>query len=448
MTSVVTNDWRKLSLDLLIDDILSGTSRYYIGLAKSTDSDGSTVEPNSIYAQSQARHTLQSVKRLSNAAFVVPTVQWQQGEVYEPYTDRNYDQTNFYVLNQFNEVFVCVEQGIDDLGNVQLTGIQEPVASLAGNTGVTFETSDGYKWRYLYKISNLSYAKYKSDTFMPVSLITDAASSIPEEAEQLQLQNLATDGEIIRIEIEDAGSGYVTAPTITVVGNGDSASFSATIDDSDGFITRIMVDSDGAGNFLHGSGYDYASITVSGNAVLRPVLAPKGGLNNDPTKTLKARSLIMQVDVQADENGTLIAQNDFKQVVVLKDPTEFGSTTPFTANTGNALKSMDVSASTGKLENDELISGSVSTAVGRVLYHDETNNVVYYYQTDALGFTPFQVGDVIEGLTNGKTANVDALNDPDIDPYSGEMLYINNLASEVARESSQSEDIRIIIQLG
>jgi hypothetical protein len=48
------------------------------------------------------------------------------------------------------------------------------------------------------------------------------------------------------------------------------------------------------------------------------------------------------------------------------------------------------------------------------------------------------------------------VNNPDIDKYSGEILYINNLGGEglgttttnITRDPNQTEDIRIVIQLG
>src|SRR6056300_867820 len=187
MSSVVTNDFRRSALELLKNDIENITSNYYAGLARSDDLAPAIVEANSLFSQNQVRQTLQSVKRLSNVSFVVPTVEWKQGETYEAYTDKNYDQTNFYVVNSDNEVFICIEQPVNEFGTVQVTGVQEPTSTLAGGVGVTFETSDGYKWRYVYKISNLAYAQFYSRGFMPVKTMTDV-SVIPEEADQYTLQ--------------------------------------------------------------------------------------------------------------------------------------------------------------------------------------------------------------------------------------------------------------------
>ena len=48
----------------------------------------------------------------------------------------------------------------------------------------------------------------------------------------------------------------------------------------------------------------------------------------------------------------------------------------------------------------------------------------------------------------GGTASIVNIVNPDVDAYSGDILYINTLASAVERSAEQTEDIRIVIQLG
>ena len=451
MSSVVTNDFRRSSLELLKNDIETGASNYYIGLARSDDSAPSIVEANSLFSQNQVRQTLQGIKKLVNVSFVIPTVEWRQGEIYNAYSDKDYDQERFYVVNSFNEVFVCVEQPVNEFGEVQITGIEEPTAALAGNTGITFETSDGYRWRYMYKISNLAYAQYHSRSFIPVKSMTDV-SIIPEEDEQYTLQLSAVDGEIIGIEFDSGGAGqFSTTPTITISGNGTDASFSVITGDSDQ-IVAIKVDSDGTGQLMHGSGYDYATATLSSGSVnIRPILAPNGGLNADPVKSLKAKALIAQVDIQGDENGALISQNDFSQVVIIKNPKVYGSDSDFILGVGNALKSFD-GVSAGGLplldDRDEIIYGDTSGARAKLFYQDDVNGKFYFFQDDETGYDEFTVGESVIGEISQNFFTTSAINDPDVDPFSGEILYINNLENRIDRSLTQSEDIRIVIQLG
>jgi hypothetical protein len=445
MTSVVTNDLRKRLLNLLKTDIASDVTNYYIGFAKA-DSAGAIIEPNSLYSQNQVRHTLQGVKRLANASFVIPTVEWAIGEIYEPWSDQDYDQTNFYVVNaDTNEVFICIAQGKDNQGDVVSTGIEAPTAAAASNIGRTFETSDGYQWRYMYKISNLDYATYRSNSFIPVKNVSEV-SFIPEENEQFDLQSNAIAGEIIRLEFDSAGNFPSGAPTITIDGNGDSASFYAVLDGDT--LIDIRVDSDGNGVALHGSGYDFASASLSyGDVSLRPVLAPKGGLNSNPIESLKSRSLMLQLDIQADENGTLLTDNDFRQVVLLDGLQKYDSDGAFQGNTGIAMRGWNITDFGLQLLQDEIIVGDTSGAVAKVFSHI-IGSKLYYYQDEETGFKSFQLNEFVEGETSAEIARITSVINPDIDAYSGEILYINNVTNAVPRSADQTEDIRIVIQLG
>lgn len=443
MTSVVTNDFRKVLLNFMRQDVASANSRYYVGLARS-DSDEIFSEENSLYAQRKLRHTLQSVKLLSDASFVIPTVEWTIGEIYEPWSDKDYNQTNFYVVNpDTNEVFICIDTAKNPEGVVQPVGTIPPTAALASNTGSTFITPDGYHWRYMYKISNIAYARYRSKSFIPVKEVTRSIG-IQEEDEQLNLQSNAVDGEILRMEF-DSGGSFSSTPTITIDGNGDSASFSVVMDGNQ--IAYIKVDSDGEGRLLHGSGYDYASASLSsGNVRLTPVIGPKGGLNHNPVEALKSRSLMLQVDIQEGENSTILAENDFRQIALFRGMRDLFTDSDLTANTGNAMKAWFTNNKSFQFQEDEIVQGDQSFAKAKVFWHNLSNGAVFYYQDEETGFKPFQLNEVIEGVTY--TARILSYSGPRVDAYSGEIMYINNITNSVERATGQSEDIRIVIQLG
>lgn len=447
MTSSITNNFRSVLLEKLKDEIENGTANYYIGIARGEN----YTEPSdisSIQYQSQIRSTLQSVKTTSNVSFVIPTVNWSSGTVYNAYDDNDFDQTNFYVVNSNREVFLCVEQAISDTG-VAIQSTTEPTSVLAGSDQITFSTADGYKWRYMYKVSNLAYTNFRTLTYTPVKKI-DAVSFIPEEIEQDQFQTNTVSGEIIGVAIDSAGTGYDSAGvTLTIEGNGTGASFSASI--YQGSIVRVQIDSDGLGSYSHGSGYDYASVKLSsGDAVLRPIIGPKEGTHADAVQTLKSKSLMIQTSFQADENSSILAKNDFRNVALIRNLAKYGSDSDFTANTGNALHSMDITVTVGSVfdeDNDEIISNTSGTASAKVFHHDTTNNILYYYQDNETGFAPFSATQTITGEISNTSATIDALNTPDVNAYSGEILYINNVDA-VDRADNQTEDIRIVIQLG
>jgi hypothetical protein len=440
MTSAVTNSLNRLLFDLLKEDIDSESPGYYVGLTRSeTFTDPASI--SSPRFQAQARHSLQSVKRIAGSSFVVPNVTWASGEIYNQYVDDNPNQINFYVMNSLREVFVCVEQA--KINGIAQESTVEPIASASA---VTFATTDGYKWRYLYKLSNLAYANFKTNSYIPVKQIINL-TSIPEELEQYNLQNdSSVSGELLGIYIDSGGSEYSTTPSLIISGNGTGAAFTPEL--YNGKIVNVKVDSDGSGVYNHGIDYDYASITVDSGggsgAVLRPIFAPKFGTSFDPVETLKSNSIMIRAQVDGTETDTILAENNFYQVVLLRNLKKYGVDSDFTANSGNALKSLTVSSVSGTFYEDATFSNNSGSVEAKVFVLD--SDKLYYYQNEDTGFEVFTSGDTL--ISGAATASITAINNPDVDAYSGEILYINNVSAGIPRETSQTEDIRIVISLG
>ena len=446
MTSAVTNILRKQLLDGFKSSVDSGDN-YYVAIARS-DAFTPATDVSSKAEQLKLRNSLQSVKVLSNSSFVVPTVTWTSGTVYEAYDDVNSSQENFYVVNSNNEVYICIEQGKDIL-HAAAVSIIEP----SNNSVLTFKTSDGYKWRYMYKMSAAAIENFKTSSYMPVKTLLDAPSalSIPEEVDQKIAQDLSVDGEILSVAVDNAeGTGYLPTSTIRITGDGTGASFLLSADD-DG-INKTEIDSDGNGVYSHGSGYTHAAtIATDGtSAVLRPVIAPVGGLNADPVVSLKSTSFMLQVDIQGDELNTIVSENDFAQVALIKNPKRYNSDSDFTSNTGNCLKYFDTTpASGGEFVEGETITTSTNSSAAKVFYHDIVANRLYYYQDQETGFDLFSVNNIVNNVEGAaRSFQVLVLGAPDINIYSGEILYLNNISSSITRETNQTEDIRIVIELG
>ena len=449
MTASVTNSFREHLLTLLKSDIDSDGVPYHIGIAQ-PDSDASTpLNSSSIYDQSKFRHTLQSVKVLSNVSYVVPTVTWQSEVQYEAYDNNNPIQTNFYVINSSREVFLCIQQGKNADGSAKNSFV-EPTSTLANQEPKTFETGDGYIWRYMYKMSNLAYGTFRTKTYTPVKQVTNRATTIPEEITQIGLQDSSVPGQILNIAVDNGGVNY-TNPTITISGNGSGAQFFAEVFDKK--IVNIRCDSNGLGDFLHGTNYDYAQVVVTdpgggSGAKLRAVISTRDGVNKDPVSTLKCREIMLQTDFIGTEENTIVANGtDFRQVGVLKGLEKYTNDSDFTGNTGKVTKILtlgSIQAPESWIDNDTF-SNALQTVTAKVFDLDGTT--LYYYQDEETGFENFSLNESIINTAGGTASIVNIVN-PDVDAYSGDILYINTLASAVERSAEQTEDIRIVIQLG
>lgn len=449
--SHVTTDGRNVLLELLKDDLDSAHSpagRYYVALS------GADSSKDGLHDQLVARNEMHFVKPVSRSSFVIETYNWTSGQVYNAYDSNVPSQEKFYVANSLNEVFLCVQTGKNSSGVAQGSTV-EPLSSSAAafnGKGKSFATTDGYVWRYLYTMSGSQVNFFKTNEYMPVQTVRTA--TVAEQTEQKALQDGSTHGEIIGIAIDSGGTGYSFTPRVDIEGNGTSASFSATI--SDGSVVKIEVDSDGFNTLLHGTGYDFAKVVPSaGDAVFRPIFSPNSGVNRDPVETLRSDKVMLQTTVQGNESLTLPLadpENDFKQVMIIRNILSFGHNDSdaaplYSKSNGNAMHNFTVSGGSGTFTADEIFE-TASQVKGKTFWHDTSNNLLYYVQNDSTGFGTFNPSETITSTTTSTAKVINAINNPDINRYSGDILYINNLETAINRTSTQTEDFRIVLDLG
>lgn len=463
MTAAITNTFKSSIIKTLIEDLGGGAeNNYYIALGKSDPWSVSDTPPaiadsdiSSLSFVQDARYRLQSYKIVESSTLVVPRINWVEGTIYYGYDDIT-DEVNtsinpYYVMNENLRVYLCQEQGKDALG--------QPVASTVQPTGVgldAFITSDGYVWKYMYQVGPEDANNHLTSNYLPVQYI-DGAGVTAVEVEQANIQTNAIEGAIIGIDVVSPGSGYSGDLTVSITGNVGSSGASARAYQTAGGITHIVMDSDGAGAVLNGSGYRYASISVTGsgggnNCVARAIYGPNEGVTADPTITLRSDTLMAHSDFEDNENNTIVSQNDFRQIALVKNPKIYNSNTVFSGNTGSALTKLLISAETTAFLPDKIVTNG-SNASAFVVYYDPstTPKSLYVQQTEETGFGSFSDGETItavegSGSGQGVLSSPTFKEDPDIDVFTGDILYINNVAP-ITRDDDQTEDIKIVIQL-
>jgi len=97
---------------------------------------------------------------------------------------------------------------------------------------------------------------------------------------------------------------------------------------------------------------------------------------------------------------------------------------------------------------DDVFSNAENTIQGKVYHYDSDGaQKLYYYQDESTGFGKFNTGGSLVNRTVTGTGNILRLFNPDVDATTGDILHINNVG-QITRGSNQTEDIRIVIQLG
>ena len=455
MAAIITQDFKKQIIQSIYNDVVDSAQQYFIAIGRSEDWDSSDTVPtplNSLRDIRNARLSLQSLKSAEDISFVVPRVNWSSGTIYKAWDDaqQGYPSTAYYVLTENNAVYICLQQGKDANGNAVASTIQP-----TGNATTAFITSDGYTWKFLYTITALNSTKFLTANYFPVRLVGTTDSSSPAlDVEQKAVQNAAIAGQISSIALQSGGTGYTSAPTVTIVGDGTGASATATV--SGGSVVKIEMDNESAGL---GSGYTYADVVLSGGgftseASARAIFSVANGFGADPRDELKSSALMFNTKPSGDEGGDFIITNDFRQVVLIKNIKK-SNDSDFTGSTSNLLNTLKFSSISTAFTPDRTIQGVVSGAKGYVDKYDTVNQTIYFHQTEDTGFLSFSEGETVNE-TNGSgsgvldSAGVDANSLADsaapVNKFSGTVLYIDNRAA-ISRSSEQTEDIKAIIRI-
>ena len=454
---VITDQFKKQVLDDLLTDLDSSSVRYYAAIGRSEDwnaSDLPTVPTNDALSVRQARGSLQSIKLIQDASYVIPRRGWVANLIYSPYDDNDvgFPENPFYVINSNNEIYICLEQGKKQDGSSQLSTIQP-----TGNTtGSPFRTSDGYTWKFLYSIGALRADKFLSSAYMPVRFVGVTDSDSPAEDLQQQIvQNNAVRGQVLSYRITNGGAGYTSNPTVQVIGNGTGATAYAIRAGETIVDIKVKEDSAGnSGNSYYGTGYDYANIVVSGgggdSCVVRAVIGQSGGIGSNPVVDLKANGVMFNAKPDGIEGGDFVTGNEiFRQVLLLRNPrVDSSEGTLLTSSTALALDKIihDGAGFVKETVQKSQIQGVTSGAKAII---DDTNDsdTIWYHQTETTGFTPFQVAEEIQVVGNTSiNGSITSLVNGEFNPFTGELLYIDN-RSAVTRSNDQTEDLKIVITI-
>ena len=345
----------------------------------------------------------------------------------------------FYVRNTQDQVFKCLFNNNNTLSNTM------PQISLGGELPENpyVETADGYKWKYMYTIPTGLKNKFFTDKYMPVlrdSIVFDNA----------------VDGRIDIIKIVNGGSGYYAGSSVNnyavVDVTGDGTLANVSIDVVDGVVVDI--------NILNGgNNYTTATITVDdplqqtiGNtANLQAVISPQYGHGYDPQRELGGSSIMISVDFDGDVEGNLPVENDgtdlVRQICLVKDVRfangSFGTASYYPMYTQIFTSNPPVDFSHNQTV---YVGSSFSTATfsANIVHFDNDTNILYVNNI---------VGDV-NGIENETIYQKDAPSafakvfnviQPDINIFSGEVMYIENRA-KITRHENQTESTKFVVE--
>lgn len=433
---------RNLARDLL-NDVIDANSHYYIGIGKSdvfNETDTVISPVDSRFEEKEFRNNLQSIKKIEGVTFTAKRYNWTSGSVYSGWDDAEDATTQypFYVMNDAKEVYICLETGRTETGEINVSTIEPNYGALGVDHKLHFKTGDGYVWKFLFTLTPENIFQHLSSNWIPVSLPQDSlAGGDAIEDLQFEVATTAVGGQIIRGEITNAGSGYVAVPSVTIIGDGEGATAVAYI--NNGSISKIEMTS-------YGHGYTYATFVVEGDGVdgkVRAVITDSNGIGADPVNDLRTSSVMFNIKPNGEENGTFIVENSFRQMGLIKNPlTPTGIA--FTNTSAKVLPTLELDG-TSPFESGKKIKGAQSGAVAYV--NQSEGNIVHFHQNESTGFLSFQNGESVtqEGVVTTGVINTQQPKNG-IDRFTGDVLYIEN-RYRIRRDAEQQEDIKIVITI-
>lgn len=459
MAAIITQHTKKLFMQQLKADADSSATKYYIGIGKTEDWNDSDTAPTPVITDREERDfrlSMQSAKLAANFSFVIPRINWSSGTVYGEYDDTvvSHPTQPYYAMIDNNQVYVCLRQsrGADGTANAS-------TVAPSGTSQIPFTTSDGYAWKFLYTVGVVDNTNFTSANFLPVKkvLVLDSdgsgnITSTSTDVQQKTVQDSAVASPICGIDITNAGAGYSSAPTVTLVGNGTGATASATV--SGGAVVKVVID-DSASTLKMGTGYNYAHVAFSGggspttSATARVRLGPKAGFGADPRDDLRSKAMMFNIQPAGTEGGEFHVGTSFRQIGLLKNPTDSAGTA-YSSTSGNALRRLKLHQKTANFTQGSTMTGGTSGA--KAIVGDTDSDEIWYHQNETTLFTAFQAAEAVTdaaggiGITDSATGVGGFNNSGAIDQFSGDLLYIENRA-KVVRSADQTEDIKVIIEI-
>ena len=368
-----------------------------------------------------------ALKKVSpaNIINVVKRINWIKNTVYAEYDheDALLLSKEFFVLNRELNVYKCISNNNGSLSLVEPTGKSLNI----------FTTSDGYKWKYLYSISNSDRLKFLTDNWMPVRKNDEVAS-------------VAKDGAVEYIKLFSGGLDY--SPQARVIVEGDGVSANIGTRQSLGVVYDFIYNNNG-NRYRFANAYIVDTNSTGRGANLKAILSPVGGHGFDPISELGAHYIMINVRTEYNEGfGDFPGGFTYRKLGLIKNPKN-SSNVVANVSTLTGLVGLTVSNVSGTFTNNEFIEGLTSQANAYAISSNVVsgNGFVRYMQVTDLtkNFSNFIIGENIIGKTSGTTARIVNTLKAETTADTGEILYIEN-RNPITKSPDQSESLHLVLE--
>jgi hypothetical protein len=492
MSAIITNQFRKNSRELFINDINNtGTDDYFIGIGKSEPwptitEDGNTIDENSlaysvplplntIVEREDVLKNLISLVKVQNTFAVIPRNEWRRNRIYKVYDTTDPNIFNYETITgvpyypcymtRNDKVYLCLSNNNGSPSTVNFT-IQSGEDDYASPKTL----DDNYVWAYVCDLTETS--EFYTDQFVdiPADLV---------DTSKISQTKASTGGMVYGFKVIDGGDEIdATDVTIKLVGskfdtdgvvipaddvtiftnNAAITGYSITI--SEGAVTSItFTDADN-----QPTGYLDASIIVVGKETnIQPLVAPIEGVGFSPQSNLPSFYAGLASSYIGSDNGESPIGIGFRQVSLVQNPSRIDNDNPDAGdNDDDTLDNYDTLQYfvMNDINNVPTAPGTIieHTATGAKAYVDYvvtagSENRIYYHQNSSAEINQkrFDSGSVKfttpagTVTDSGHTIQSAGLVAGEYTQGSGKALFLENRRA-IIRNSNQQEDIKLVIQ--
>ena len=425
MASIVTTKFRVHNAQQFAEAFSeTANTIMYLFIGKNTAFPDDNAPPTPVNSTANVEYTpwrdMYAAKRITTAdvTHAVPRHDWTSGDVYTYYddTDTNLiESDSFFVITEDYNVYKCLWNAGGAASTTKPTGVSTS----------PFTTADSYVWKYMYTVTTAKALKFLTNDYIPVQQLDS-----DDGTDQWDVQAAAVDGGVHVVKITAGGSGYASAPAVTITGDGTGATANSTI--TAGAVTAVTITA-------AGTGYTRASITfASGAAAATAIISPKGGHGSNAVEELGGKYIMINVRLDGTESNTFSTANEFRQVGIVRDPYLYGTTTRAVASSYRQSFKYQLSAPSGTFSLDETVTSGSNTAS---VIEWTTPNL---YTTLPV-HKPFANTTSVSGGTSGASGTIAVITTPGLQPYTGDIIYVENRVP-ISRAADQIEDVKLIIQ--
>ena len=369
----------------------------------------------------------------NDARLAIRRFNWVSGTVYDEYDDSeatldmNDPDVKFYVVTDEWNVYKCLGNNNGNPSTVKPTSI---------NTYIAERVSDKYIWKYMYTLSDEEKLRFTTTNFIPVRTLTEDNGSL-----QWHVQNNAVQGSIGSIKIVNAGSAYSVAntPTITITGDGTGAEAVASVNTTTFGIESILITNKGQ-NYTYANAAFTSAVGSGANA--RAIMSPTGGHGANPVEELGGSFVMINPRLRGSESGIIDTQNEIRQIALIKNPVLRDGTVASGVVYSQTTTVRVEDLGDNYVEDEYVFQGTDLTTAsfkGRVVSWNSAQNLLNLIDVSGTLTTRQLTGDI----SKASRLVLDSM-DRSFTPYTGSLLYINNIAP-IQRATDQTEDFKIVV---